>query len=474
MTAGFEISQLKGTPLYALAKNANVYGGKTLSKTEWVFFEQQCNQMGFSPEKYGLEIASEDIEGENFKETKKNLEKLTDSINDAYKSQFGRKNNAVETAKSAETKAYAIINTAKEGFVSSHGDNSGFIPENLGQRPNFMAPEYKDNLTKYVSDLNGWAQKVSEQYRNAESKTNEELAKMIMTNSDSNAAINATITQEVGDEIMANDNKNAKDINANVDREGAATRRAVHNEGAATRRAVHNEGAATRRAVHQEGAATRATVINEGIMTRNTVRREGEKISQAVHEEAAEIKNTVKEEGTATRKEVRKNAKETQELEGYSSKVSDAVTNRYKTHTTETVNKVNTMKNAILSSDLPHERKKELLDDLANFSDQLILGDGELEQKRREIEAEINSYSPVEEKPVYPTDEEPFYPTDEKPLPSETLPKPDIPSIIKNKPGIVDKIVNPKKTIEEQKPDIQDKTILDMPKKDDTFDKFKK
>lgn len=463
MTAGFEISQLKGTPLYALAKNANVYGGKTLSKTEWVFFEQQCNQMGFSPEKYGLEIASEDIEGENFKETKKNLEKLTDSINDAYKSQFGRKNNAVETAKSAETKAYAIINTAKEGFVSSHGDNSGFIPENLGQRPNFMAPEYKDNLTKYVSDLNGWAQKVSEQYRNAESKTNEELAKMIMTNSDSNAAINATITQEVGDEIMANDNKNAKDINANVDREGAATRRAVY-----------NEGAAIRRAVHQEGAAIKATVINEGIMTRNTVRREGEKISQAVHEEATEIKNTVKEEGTATRKEVRKNAKETQELEGYSSKVSDAVTNKHKTHTTETVNKVNTMKNAILSSDLPHERKKELLDDLANFSDQLILGDGELEQKRREIEAEINSYSPVEEKPVYPTDEEPFYPTDEKPLPSETLPKPDIPSIIKNKPGIVDKIVNPKKTIEEQKPDIQDKTILDMPKKDDTFDKFKK
>ena len=26
--AGFDISQLQGTPLYQLAKNANVYGGK--------------------------------------------------------------------------------------------------------------------------------------------------------------------------------------------------------------------------------------------------------------------------------------------------------------------------------------------------------------------------------------------------------------------------------------------------------------
>lgn len=130
--AGFDISQLKGTPLYALAKNANVYGGKTLSKTEMVFFQQQCKEMGFKPEKFGLEIVTEDIEGENFKETRKNQEKLTDSINDAYKSQFGRKNNAVDTAKGSETKAYAIINTAKEGFSKAHGDDNNFIPDSLG------------------------------------------------------------------------------------------------------------------------------------------------------------------------------------------------------------------------------------------------------------------------------------------------------------------------------------------------------
>lgn len=463
MTAGFEISQLKGTPLYALAKNANVYGGKTLSKTEMVFFQQQCKEMGFSPEKYGLEIASEDVEGENFKETKKNLEKLTDSINDAYKSQFGRKNNAVETAKSAETKAYAIINTAKEGFVRSHGDNSGFIPENLGQRPNFMAPEYKDNLTKYVSDLNGWAQKVSEQYRNAESKTNEELAKMIMTNSDFNAATNATITQEVGEAVIANDNKNAKDINANVDREGAATRRAVHNEGAATRRTVHNEGAATRRAVHQEGAATRATVINEGIMTRNTVRDEGFKTREAVHGEAAETRNTVRQEGMAVRESVNKNAEETQELEGLSSKVSDAVTNVYTMHTTETVNKVNTMKNKILSSDLSQEKKKELLNDLANFSDQVVLSDKELEQKRKEINDVIDSAVPKEEEaiPLETPKQEPF-------------PEKEMPPFIKNESKIESKHLKPKNKIEEPKLDIKDKTIFDISKKDDIFDKFKK
>ena len=178
--------------------------GKTLSKTEMVFFQQQCREMGFSPEQYGLEIIPEDIEGENYKETRKNQEKLTNSIRDAYKGQFGKKNNAIETAQGAETKAYAIIHTAKEAFTKAHGENLDFVPDDLGHRPNFMDPQYKDNLTKYVTDLNVWAGRVAEDYRNAADMTSKDLAEMVMRNDDKNAAMNAGVTVAVGEAVMNN------------------------------------------------------------------------------------------------------------------------------------------------------------------------------------------------------------------------------------------------------------------------------
>lgn len=205
--AGYDINLLKGTPLYDLARNANVYGGKTLSKTEMVFFQQQCREMGFDPAKYGLEVETEDLEGADFKETQKSQKNLANAIDQAYQGQFGKKNNAVQVAKDAETRAYSIINTAKEAFTRNHGETK-FAPESLGLRPNFMAPEYKGNLTKYVSDLNAWGQKVAEQYRNADAMTNEELAQLIMANDDKNAAMNAGVTVGVGEAVMKNDDIN--------------------------------------------------------------------------------------------------------------------------------------------------------------------------------------------------------------------------------------------------------------------------
>ena len=78
--AGYDINLLKGTPLYDLARNANVYGGKTLSKTEMVFFQQQCREMGFDPAKYGLEVETEDLEGADFKETQKSQKVVSGSF----------------------------------------------------------------------------------------------------------------------------------------------------------------------------------------------------------------------------------------------------------------------------------------------------------------------------------------------------------------------------------------------------------
>ena len=291
--AGYDINLLKGTPLYDLARNANVYGGKTLSKTEMVFFQQQCREMGFDPAKYGLEVETEDLEGANFKETQKSQKNLANAIDQAYQGQFGKKNNAVQVAKDAETRAYSIINTAKEAFTRNHGETK-FAPESLGLRPNFMAPEYKGNLTKYVSDLNAWGQKVTEQYRNADAMTNEELAQLIMANDDRNAEMNVNVTNEVGEQVTETIKDEAKDVKDAVHQEGEETRSAVAQEGELTRSTVHQEGEATRSAVHQEGEATRSTVHQEGEATRSTVHQEGELTRDVVREEHYITRGTVR------------------------------------------------------------------------------------------------------------------------------------------------------------------------------------
>lgn len=298
--AGFDISQLKGTPLYALAKNANVYGGKTLSKTEMVFFQQQCKEMGFEPEKFGLEIVTEDIEGENFKETRKNQEKLTDSINDAYKSQFGRKNNAVDTAKGSETKAYAIINTAKEAFTKAHGDNNNFIPDSLGQRPNFMDPQYKDNLTKYVTDLNVWANKVAEQYRNAADMTSQDLAAMIMQNDDANAEMNAGVTVTVGEAVMKNMEelqKQLADGTAQIIKEvqiqGGATRVAIKNAKGEIIEAVKTSEGNLMSEIQWQNWYNRYITMDQGRKTREAVHKEGETTREEIQQQADRIIDTL-------------------------------------------------------------------------------------------------------------------------------------------------------------------------------------
>lgn len=276
--AGYDIAQLKGTPLYDLARNANVYGGKTLSKTEMVFFQQQCREMGFDPAKYGLEIETEDLEGADFKETQRAQRNLTNSIDQAYQGQFGKKNNAVQVAKDAETRAYSIINTAKEAFVRNHGDVN-FTPENLGQRPNFMAPEYKDNLTKYVTDLTAWGNKVAEQYRNADNMTNEQLAaqimnndnantQMIMSNDDANTAFQAALTLEVGAELAEKMDANTQAIINEVKAGNAEVIKAIKTAEGNIIHVVKTEAGETRAVITNAKNQIIGVTRDEGFITR--------------------------------------------------------------------------------------------------------------------------------------------------------------------------------------------------------------
>lgn len=360
--AGFDISQLQGTPLYQLAKNANVYGGKTLSKTEMVFFQQQCREMGFSPEQYGLEIIPEDIEGENYKETRKNQEKLTNSIRDAYKGQFGKKNNAIETAQGAETKAYAIIHTAKEAFTKAHGENLDFVPDDLGHRPNFMDPQYKDNLTKYVTDLNVWAGRVAEDYRNAADMTSKDLAEMVMRNDDKNAAMNAGVTVAVGKAVMDNLDELQKQI-----ADGTAQ--------------IIKE-------VKIQGNATRVTVKDaEGKVIDAIRTAEGHIISETQWQNWY-TRNIVIDQGVRTRETVEDTAQQTQVLNGYSDKIN--VELKSKVLTNEAGTRISNMRNMILQSDLPFEERKKLMAHLASFSTQNYFSERDLDAEEAIINVAIN------------------------------------------------------------------------------------
>lgn len=360
--AGFDISQLQGTPLYQLAKNANVYGGKTLSKTEMVFFQQQCREMGFSPEQYGLEIIPEDIEGENYKETRKNQEKLTNSIRDAYKGQFGKKNNAIETAQGAETKAYAIIHTAKEAFTKAHGENLDFVPDDLGHRPNFMDPQYKDNLTKYVTDLNVWAGRVAEDYRNAADMTSKDLAEMVMRNDDKNAAMNAGVTVAVGEAVMNNLDELQKQI-----ADGTAQ--------------IIKE-------VKIQGNATRVTVKDaEGKVIDAIRTAEGHIISETQWQNWY-TRNIVIDQGVRTRETVEDTAQQTQVLNGYSDKIN--VELKSKVLTNEAGTRISNMRNMILQSDLPFEERKKLMAHLASFSTQNYFSERDLDAEEAIINVAIN------------------------------------------------------------------------------------
>ena len=382
--AGFDIAQLKGTPLYELAKNANVYGGRSLSKTEMVFFQQQCKEMGFDPEKYGLEIIPEDIEGENFKETKKNMERITDSINDAYKSQFGKKNNAVATAKDAETKAYAIINTAKEGFSKAHGDDNNFIPDSLGQRPNFMDPQYKDNLTKYVTDLNVWANKVAEQYRNAADMTNQDLAAMIMQNDDANAALNAQVTVAVGESLA----ENMQELQKQLTEGKAEIIKEVQIQGGATRVAIKNAEGEIINAVRTAEGHLMSEIQWQGFITRGVVIDQGKRTREAVYDEGFDTRKEVQKQGEETRETVDEAAKQTQTLNSLADKVGIMAFRNF--HTEATMTRVTDMTTKILESNLSYKEKKALLTHLGEFAAQEIMTDSELKAEEARIQEVID------------------------------------------------------------------------------------
>ena len=262
------------------------------------------------------------------------------------------------------------------------------------------AGKKREGFFNYQQQLDIWKDNAMTQINNARERNTVEVVgdavEAVNQNTNGKAAMNAALTAGYGE--------------ANLDateQEGVKTRKAVHSEGAATRRTVRNEGQKTREAVHTESAITRNTVRAEGAKTRNVVR-----------EAATDIKNTVHEESTKTRNVVRQAGQETQEINELSNEVSDVLNTEY--HTGATKKQVGDMRDKIVSSNLPHESKKEMLQDLADFSDQVVISDKEItnEQKDVDMRIAIEKDTQEPETPIFeapPLKEEPIF---EPPFPN--------------------------------------------------------
>lgn len=262
------------------------------------------------------------------------------------------------------------------------------------------AGKKREGFFNYQQQLDNWKDNAMTQINNARERNTVEVVgdavEAVNQNTNGKAAMNAALTAGYGEANLEA-----------TEEEGVKTRKAVHSEGAVTRRTVRNEGQKTREAVHTESAITRNTVRAEGAKTRNVVR-----------EAATDIKNTVHEEGTKTRDVVRQAGQETQEINELSNEVSDVLNTEY--HTGATKKQVGDMRDKIVSSNLPHESKKEMLKDLADFSDQVVISDKEITNEQKDVDMRIaiekNTQEP--ETPIFeapPLKEEPIF---EPPFPN--------------------------------------------------------
>lgn len=255
------------------------------------------------------------------------------------------------------------------------------------------AGKKREGFFNYQQQLDNWKDNAMTQINNARERNTVEVVgdavEAVNQNTNEKAATNAALTAGYGEANLKA-----------TEEEGVKTRKAVHSEGAATRRTVRNEGHKTREAVHTESAITRNTVRAEGAKTRNVVRQE-----------AADTRNVVRKEGTKTRDVVRQAGQETQEINELSNEVSDVLNTEY--HTGATKKQIGDMRDKIVSSNLPHESKKEMLKDLADFSDQVVISDKEITNEQKDVDMRIAIEKDTQE-PETPTFEAP--PLKEEPI----------------------------------------------------------
>lgn len=408
MVMDVSIKQFNGTPLYALAQNANVNGGDTLTKVEFAIMQQQMKNLGLTFEEYGLKISSADLEGENSKRTRSNILEVGNDLNKAYKKQFGSKNGVV-VAQTAELKADAIIKTALDMFNSEHPDII-FTPKSLGARPQFTQPKYKDNPSIYAMDLSDWASTVKMEYINATKLSNEALAALIIDNSNANTALLSAEMLAYANELLeAIEDGTAQVINTVKDAEGNIIKTVRNAEGHIVR-VVQDSANRVIKVVKEEGVKTRNTVREVGADIINDNRFEHANTRGLILDEGARTRNVLRNEARKNRKIVKRTAKETQEIDAMNSAIAERLDVLHLTNTLPV--RIGDLQKQITESNVPHSVKMELLQRVRNLLSEMYVSDSEVDElqevinkriKKETRHFDIDDIPPAPELPPYPS-----------------------------------------------------------------------
>jgi len=389
MPTGIEIRKFYGTPLFALANNANVNGGKTLTKLELAIMQKQMKNLGMTFEDFGLLVVPEELEGEKAKETRANVSEVGTELNKAYKKQFGSKND-VAVAQMAEVKADAIIKTALDMFNSEHSDVT-FSPKSLGARPQFTQPQYKNNAALYAMDLSDWATSVKDEYINASKLSNEALASMIMENDNDNTAILSAEITAYGATILEQVEQGTAEIIKTVKVSANRIVKTIRDAEGHIVQVVQDNANKVIDVVAEEGRHTRNTVREVGADIINDNREQHAITRDQIAEEGARTRNTVKGEAHRTRMYTKQKAKETQEIDAMNSAIAERLDGLSVTY--NIAQRVGDMQKQITTANIPHFKRMELLQAIRNQLSQHNTSSRELDKLQELIDRHIKKYT---------------------------------------------------------------------------------
>lgn len=109
-----------------------------------------------------------------------------------------------------------------------------------------------------------------------------------------------------------------------------------------------------------------------------------------------ELDKAVIKEGAKIKANDNRNAKETQELDAIGKRISANLTHANVLHLPETVNKMNSMLETVVKSQLPHDTKKELAEKIANLAKDCYIKDSDMDKLQGEINYAIRKNIKIE------------------------------------------------------------------------------
>ena len=337
----------------------------------------------------------------------------TEITDEKYQKAFGKTTGlqATKKARNAQTELFEKYNEVRTKLTRLSKDSSQ-PPEVRLSAQNCLAelealqfrqlPEPAEKGNKQVR-LMAFTDAVEDDYQKPNQKMMDDLINdydltTVLSQMKRHAAqINAT-TVGVGSAVMANDDANTALLAKQIDDGTAEVLHQIKvSEGNVTRQVIRTGNKVIGVVRDATGKIleriddTQQLVEKWGITNAQLTQFYGEANLAETHYHGVKNNKEIKHQGEQTRETVENTSQQTQELNGISDKITTTLSHATANwHTEKTVERINNMRNKILQSDAPFEKKKEALTHLAAFSTQTVMNDTELAQEEMKIQGMLN------------------------------------------------------------------------------------